>query len=329
MQKFTLIGTDISKLTLDHACTARNLYIKVKNNQEGFEHWLKWALSFATIDSLWVVMEHTGYYSYQFELYLQSLGIRYSKIAALEIKRSTGLARGKSDKADAGMISRYAHLRINILQPETAPVQLIASLKDMISLREKLVSDRSGYKSRLKEQQACRHLDPSDLLWQLQHQMIVVFTDRIREADRQIQLLIRRDAKLYGNYKLLLTIKGIGPVTAAYILCCTVNFTKFSNSRQFACYAGLAPFEHRSGTSIRGRSRVSHYANKRAKSLLILSALVAVRFNDELKEYYQRRVREGKNKMSVLNIVRNKLVDRMFAVIKRQTPYQQNIPCAA
>jgi transposase len=107
----------------------------------------------------------------------------------------------------------------------------------------------------------------------------------------------------------------------------TDNFQKFSSSRQFSCYTGVVPLEHSSRTSIRGKSRVSHYANKKAKQLLNLAASVAIQ-HKELKQYYQRRVAEGKSKMSTLNIVRNKLVDRMFAVVKRQTPYQEILSTA-
>ena len=108
----------------------------------------------------------------------------------------------------------------------------------------------------------------------------------------------------------------------------TENFTRFSNARKFNCYAGLAPFAHQSGSSIKGKARVSRLANKEAKTLLNLAASSAIRFNTEMRAYYQRRVQEGKRKMSCLNIIRSKMVARMFAVIKRQTPYQE-LPIAA
>jgi transposase len=137
------------------------------------------------------------------------------------------------------------------------------------------------------------------------------------------QSIIEQSEALQKNYQLLTSIKGVGLITAVYMIAYTENFQKFSNSRQFSCYAGVVPFEHSSGTSIRGKSRVSHYANKKAKRLLNLAASVAIQHNGELKQYYQRRVGEGKSKMSTLNMIRNKLVDRMFAVVKRQTPYQE------
>jgi transposase len=159
--------------------------------------------------------------------------------------------------------------------------------------------------------------------------MIKQLTTEIREVELAIKELLRKDEVLENNYKLLVSIKAVGFVTAVYMLAYTDNFTKFLNSRKFSCYAGLAPFEHSSGTSLKGKKRVSHYANKKAKSLLNLAASVAIQHNKELKQYYQRRVGEGKNKMGALNIIRNKLVDRMFAVVKRQSAYQETLNTAA
>lgn len=109
----------------------------------------------------------------------------------------------------------------------------------------------------------------------------------------------------------------------------TNNFTRFRDARKFNCYAGLAPFEHSSGKSIRRKSRVSHLANKHIKCVLRLAAFVSVRYNQELKQYYERRVKEGKSKMSVINIIGSKLISRMFAVVRKQTPYIQQLQQAA
>src|SRR5438067_2415934 len=107
MENKVIIGTDVSKLTLDNSVNTTRIHQVVDNSTKGFKQWLKWALQFGVKDQLHVVMEHTGYYSYQFELFLQTHRIVYSKVNALEIKRSAGLVRGKSDKADAIMISEY------------------------------------------------------------------------------------------------------------------------------------------------------------------------------------------------------------------------------
>ena len=91
--------------------------------------------------------------------------------------------------------------------------------------------------------------------------------------------------------------------------------------KKFACYAGIAPFEYASGTSVKGRTRVHPCANKQLKSLLNMAAMNAIKINGEYKQYYKRRQQEGKNNMSTLNIIRNKILARIFAVVKRQTPY--------
>ena len=95
----------------------------------------------------------------------------------------------------------------------------------------------------------------------------------------------------------------------------------FANARAFACYCGTAPFENSSGTII-GKPRVHHYANKQLKSLLNLAAMAAIQMKGEYRQYYDKRVNElGKNKMSTLNIIRNKLIYRVFAIVNRGTPY--------
>ncbi len=83
------------------------------------------------------------------------------------------------------------------------------------------------------------------------------------------------------------------------------------------------PFEYSSGTSIHKRARVHHMANKLLKKQLHLCALTAMTHDPELKAYYTRKVKEGKSKMLVINNVRNKLIHRVCAVIKRQQPYQK------
>jgi transposase len=329
MQKQVIIGTDVSKSSLDHGIHSCMEHIKTTNSTAGFKTWLKWALRFGLKEELWVIMEHTGYYSYQFELFLHSHQIAYTKVAALEIKRSVGLVRGKSDKIDALTISRYGGMRKEELKPQEVSAEVMTELKDLINLRDKLVRDRSGYKARLKEQKLTRQYPKSHIQNKLQSRKIEELNRDVKEVEDAIKELIAADEALNINYKLLVSIKAVGFVSAVYMLAYTDNFKKFTSSKKFNCYAGLVPFEHSSGSSIRGRSRVSHYANKKAKQLLNLAASVAIQHNRELREYYLRRIGEGKSKMSTLNIIRSKLVDRMFAVVKKQSAYQECLRLAA
>lgn len=152
---------------------------------------------------------------------------------------------------------------------------------------------------------------------------------KIKQADKLIEELVSSDQEMKRIYDLLQSIPGIGPQTAVQLIACTRCFTLFDNSRQFACYAGIAPFPYRSGTSINGRNKVSPFANKPMKALLNLAALNAKKADQELHQYFERKLKEGKNKMLILNNLRNKLVGRIFATVKRGTPYVQTMNYAA
>lgn len=139
--------------------------------------------------------------------------------------------------------------------------------------------------------------------------------------EKEMDRIVGEDPGLREQFRLLTGVKGIGAVTARFLIVRTAGFTAFSTWRKFASYCGIAPFPYRSGTSIRGRTRVNKLANRQGKTLLNMCACSAIQFNPEMRAYYQRRVEQGKNEMGTLNIIRNKLLARAFAVIKRGTPY--------
>ncbi|OAV65105.1 Transposase IS116/IS110/IS902 family protein [Bacteroidales bacterium Barb6XT] len=150
----------------------------------------------------------------------------------------------------------------------------------------------------------------------------------LAQVEKEIKELIESDETLYEQHKRLCTAEGIGDKTAVKMIVVTKGFTDFTDARKFCCHASVAPFSYSSGSSIRSRNRVSQRADKSIKALLYMAALVvAARCKGELHDYhdyYERKVAEGKNKMSVLNAVRAKLVHRMFAVIRNNQDYQKN-----
>lgn len=321
MNDFLIVGVDVSKAFLDLCFKPVDTLHRIGNNLGGFKTFcteLKKRCSNQT--RLLVVLEHTGQYSKKFEVYMRSHQIPYCKVPALQIKRSLGVVRGKEDKVDAKRIAEYAWLRKDVLTADPEIDVHIEHLQSLLSLRSKLVRDRSGYITRLKEMKSAGY-KVGNFECKLQDQVIKMFTSKIVLIEEKIKALIQSKSELTKTCELLRSIKGVGWIVACYMISCTANFTKFKNARKFNCYAGLAPFKHESGTSIKARSRISHLANKEAKSLLNLAALSAIQHDQELKNYYQRRVSEGKRKMSCLNIIRSKIVARMFAIIKRQTPY--------
>ena len=142
-------------------------------------------------------------------------------------------------------------------------------------------------------------------------------------------VIINSDSTLKEQFQLLKSIKGVGNQIALFTIVYTEGFTKFKTHRQFASFCGVAPFPNKSRTSLRGRTKVSSLANKKLKSLLDLGSKVALQHNTEIKLFYQRRVEMGKNKRSTINIIRNKLIARMFAVVKRGTAYVETMKYAS
>ena len=188
-------------------------------------------------------------------------------------------------------------------------------------MRRKLVSQRAGHIATLGEQIRVLNNELGPILLQVQRDIIGVLDVQITKIEKELDRLIEQDPELQIIYRLLVSIKGIGAVTARFMIVHTVGFTAFKSWRKFASYCGIAPFPNRSGTSIRGRTKVSQLANKEGKTLLNLCAGSAIQCNPEMKAYYTRRIDAGKNKMSTLNIIRNKLLARAFAVVVRGTPY--------
>lgn len=320
MQQKLIVGVDVSKKTLDLFFKPCDVFIQIQNAAGGFKEFAKQLKSLGAGDVL-VVMEHTGLYSFEFEKFLTLKGISYCKVPALQIKRSLGVVRGKNDKIDSRRIAEFGWLRREVLHPDLPIEENIRQLRSLVSLRRKIVKDKAGYVCRRKEMLESKAHKASCLEIKIQKQIIQALKAQILELDNAIVALIRSSDELSKNYDLLQTIKGVGPVVATYMICCTGNFQRFTDPRKFNCYAGLAPFKYESGTSIRGKSRVSHLANKEAKALLDRAASTALQYDPELKKYYERRVAEGMRKRCCINIIRSKIVTRIFAVVKRQTPF--------
>lgn len=324
-----IIGADLSKKSIDLFCHLSASYIKIDNSSSGFKEMLKWfKQQHINLSEIMIVMEHTGLYSFRFEDFLHQHQVRFAKVNALVIKRSIGLIRGKSDKIDARRIAGYGFEKRANLIVEIAANKDLQRLQLLYSSREHLVKQRAGLLNVLKEYKNIG-LCKQDGILQSYTRLIKYFSKEIGKLQDEMDAIIQNNAALNQNLSLLQSIKGIGKLVAIATIIKTKNFTRFANARKFACFCGTAPFEHTSGTSIKGKTKVSHLADKRMKSLLDLSAKSAIQYDKELREYYLRRTRNGKSKMSTINIVRNKILYRMFAVIKRQTPFVENYLQAA
>jgi transposase len=323
MKKYsTILGIDMSKSYFDVCILSDNNSIseRINNDSEGYNNFLELLPS---DQSCLVCLEHTGIYSYPLCDFLSDRGIGYTLIPALQIKKSLGLQRGKNDKTDAMLIAQYGYRFQEQLRITKLPKKSIMKLKLLFNQRERLLKVKNSIAIPAKEMKG--FVDPKLLkdIEKSTKSVVDQIQKQIKFLDDKMLKAIEAESSLKENFELCQSVPGIGPQITIYLLITTMAFKTFQNARQYACYSGIAPFEYSSGSSIKGKSRVSHFANKKAKSLLSMGALNAIRYDRELKAYFDRKVKEGKNKMLVLNAVRNKLIARVFATINRGTPYIQ------
>lgn len=328
MDYLFFVGIDISKKTLDFAVKDQKqhlFHLKVNNSMAGLNQFKQECLARnINLQQGLICCEHTGVYSqnilalateHDYSLWLES---------SLRIKRSLGLQRGKSDKIDAIRISEYAFRyadQATVWQPER---QTITKLRQLVSLRKRLLNAKNALKVPINEVSAFQDKKLQKEMEKLNKKPIEALEKQVTEVEKKIKALIKEDDSLRHLFDLVTSVDGVGEVVFCDMVIATNEFKLFSCPRKFACYSGVAPFEHSSGTSIRGGTRVSHLANKQMKKLLHMAALSVVSGKGEMADYYHRKVEQGKNKMLVLNAVRNKIIHRVFACIRDDRKYEKN-----
>lgn len=324
-----ILGVDVSKLTLDICLAERKLYLKIDNCTQGFNVFRKWCKTHEiSLKETLVVMEHTGGYEYRFIQFLTSRSISYCRVPGLEIKQSQGMIRGKSDRADSFRIGQYGEEKINKLVPSKPLDNNILLLKQLLSFRKRLVREKAGLESTLKERKYMYPVSKTDPIILIARAKIKENKKHIKQLEQQITTLIKSDEALLKNYRILTSIKGIGNINAWMTLAYTENFSSFTDARKYAVYVGVIPYEHSSGTSIRGRKKVSHLAHKELKQELNQAAKTAMVFDPELKRYAERKMKT-KCYPLVNNNVKFKLILRMFSLVKRGQNYVENYKRAA
>jgi len=327
----SFIGIDVSKSKLDAYLKINHLHAIFNNNEEGFKELVEWVMENSGLvlaRELLFGFESTGIYSSELALFLDKHPLPFYIMSGLELKRSLGIRRGKSDKADSKDTAEYLYEKQEKIEPTFLPSQTIQDLKKLFNYRERLVKERAAFKTRLKEYETIVSRNKLKVYLKSHTTVIACLDKQIETIEKEIQKLTHSEELLMNQYKLLNSIKGIGPQTALALIILTGGFTKFSSWRRFASYAGTAPFPNQSGT-FNGRTKTSKLANKRIKTLLTLCAGTAIQYSTEMKNYYQKRVGEGKSKMSTLNIIRNKLLSRAFAVVNRNSNYVDTLKYAA
>lgn len=322
------IGIDVSKKTLDFYVLKNNqlvFHLETENSQKGIQGFIRELKKHSefSYESAVFCMEHTGIYNNFLLDYLFKKQAKVCLESAIHIKQSSGLQRGKNDKVDSMRIALYAYKNREELKFWEPKREVISQLKHLSVLRSRLINSRKQLTTSLKESSQFIDAKTNNMALKYCKTSILALEKDIQQVEKKINQIIVNDPRLNQLFEIITSIQGVGSVTATEVIITTNEFKDIKDPKKYACYAGVAPFEHSSGSSIRGKVRVSKMANKSVKSILHMAALTSIIYNEELKQFYQRKVAEGKNKMSIINAVRNKLISRIFSCVNQNRKYEK------
>lgn len=315
------IGCDVSKSTLDFSLHVPGVkpgefpHITVSNDKAGFKELAGWFRKLGLRRAEAVVgMEHTGVYGVEIGKWLYSKAITFVMLHPLEVRGFCGRGRAKTDKADSALIAEHTRTNRERLEPSSPEPAEIGTLRQMRVARRGLVKSRAALlcqKASLTDAVALKVLEGA----------ISALAKKIRSLEKEMERYISCCPGIDKNYRLLLTIRGVGPVNALALIVATANFTRFQNARQYAKFASVAPLPCRSGSSIDRGCHVSPMGHSQLKAELTQCAKSAMAHDREIRAYYLRKKAQGKPDGVIYNAIKFKLICRMFAVVRRQTPY--------
>lgn len=338
--KNLFIGIDFSKEKIDATVISAvglveqsaRVSSEFKTTTSGYRQFLKWVEEHSNgIDvSSWLFCgENTGDYSKPLCNYLYGKGYDMWLENAKCIKDASGLRRLKTDRADSAMIAEYAMRNHDRAQHYRPLSDSLSQLRELFLYRHMIVRHKCSFQVRKEEKRLTMEKSPSrTLISNTGKHFITEFDKAIVKLDKKIKEIIESDEELKHTYTIATSVPGIGTQNAVCLMVYTDNFQKFDfDARKIACYYGVAPFGKDSGSSVHAAPRTHYMANKLIKSILTQSALIAIRYCPQIKQYYTRLMSEGKKMQVALNNVKNKLLHMVTAMVKNDTLYCPNYRC--
>jgi len=266
------------------------------------------------------VLEATGPYYVRLATFLYEQGIDVAVVNPLVIKRFSQmrLLRTKTDQADAKLIAAYGALEKPALWKPAAT--FITELQQESTVLEGLIKQRTALKNQLEAFNQLPHVSPQAL--QTLEKLLGTLQEQIDMLEQSMAHKARQNtASTLDN---LTSIPGIGPKTAIQLLIITQGFSRFSNARQLCAYVGICPRIYESGTSVKGKAKISKLGMGRLRALLYMCAWSACKHNQACKDLYERLLAKGKAKKLALVAVANKLLKQAFAVATKNLKFTEN-----
>lgn len=307
----SIVGIDVSKHKLDIALLHEDQtkYLEIQNDLPGFQCLNDW-LKVNGCQKTHVCMEATGQYGYAAADFLYMCGYQVSVVNPARIKAyaASRLKRNKTDKADALLIAVFCQREKPDLWSPPRPA--FSALKALVHQLDDLMASKQQQRNR-QEFSSCEPLVDVIL-----HEHILFLDSKIQILRLAICELISQDPQLKRYSDLLVSIPGIGEISAARLLAEIRDFHEFRNSHQLTAYAGLNPRQYQSGSSIHRKSMLSKTGNATLRRALYMPAIVAKTHNPVIREFCQRLSERGLSKMAVVGAAMRKLLVLAYGVIK-------------
>lgn len=311
------VGLDVSKDTLDVCLllAGRRHEKQFPNNLAGHRQMLRWARSLAKESTCHCCLEATGPYSQSVALFLAEKEQMVSVVNPARI-RFFGLAQNqgnKTDKADARLIALYC-------QMQSPPPWRVAA--PQVRLLQEMVR-RLHALSDLAAQEKTRAQAPgqSKPVLSSSKRVVAALDKELLRLKREVRAHVKAHEELQRDSKLLQSVPGVGEITSWDILAEMPDIEEFESAQSVAAYAGLAPREQRSGSSVRKATTLSKRGNSRLRKAFYFPAVSAMQWNPLVKAHYQRLRDKGKPKMVALAACMRKLLMICYGVLKHQKPF--------
>ena len=324
------LGIDVSRDKLDVALLTlegRTYWKNFRNDRAGFQALLTWIgrrtksrtqpeTTGGTV--VHVCLEATGGYEEAAARFLHEHELLVSVINPRRIKAygESQLRRSKTDRAGAALIARFCQReQPDVWQP---PAPEWEELRHMTRTLQSLKRDRDRTRNRLGD-------DPAGPSGEALEALLETYAAQIGVLEQAIAAHVQAHPELEHQRDLLMTIPGIGALTAALVLSELGDHERFSSARQAAAYAGLVVRHHVSGTSVRKRGRLSKVGNSRLRHALYFPALTALRHNEAVQALATRMRERGKQKMVIVGAAMRKLLHICFGVLRSNRPFDASL----
>lgn len=270
-------------------------------------------------DNTVICMEATGVYNELLAHFLVAHGYRVAIDPPLKVKRAFKPEGHKSDPVDSSQVAEYAYRyfdQLHFWQPRT---EILEQIKVLLSSREQFVQQKTAHQNALHA--LSRKQVRTPFAEHTHQQAVEQLREHIRTLEAEIQRLIDQDPISKTFVGLLMTIPGVGLLLAAHLLVVMEAAPQPPTAKELAAYIGICPYQHRSGSSVHAPATSRHYGPPALRKLLRLAALSLRQHHAQFRQYFERKVAQGKPKALVLNNIANKLLKIICAILRSQTPF--------